>query len=77
MADITIQDELALDKFTIPAWTTADFFDAQGNLIAHFDQPRPYAKTGPLTKLNVHEFPLKVVFKQHDQQGVINLDEGF
>ena len=47
-----------LKSVTIPAWNTAVFVDADGNTVAHFDQPRPYDKTGNLTKLSDHSFPI-------------------
>jgi hypothetical protein len=47
-----------LKAITIPAWNTAEFKDADGNLIAHFDQARPYDKSGDLTKLSDHSFPI-------------------
>lgn len=28
----------------VPAWTTAEYHDKDGNLVAKFDAPRPFAK---------------------------------
>ena len=47
-----------LKSVTIPAWNTAVFTDADSNVVAHFDQPRPYDKSGNLTKLADHSFPI-------------------
>jgi hypothetical protein len=31
-------------RVTVPAWTTVDYHDKDGNHVAKFDAPRPYSK---------------------------------
>lgn len=69
MNDLLIASVDELDKgITIPAHTTAEYYDAGGNLVAHYDMPRNYAKNCNIGHLGELAFPVTVKFKQHEPE---------
>lgn len=74
MTDRTFQKPEDFAGFSIPAWTTVDFFDADGNKVAHFDAPRAYEKvdnTGHHIEKFSHsdyKYPMTAKFNQHEPE---------
>lgn len=62
MDDIILNADDLSTPVTVPAWTTVEYFDKDGNLIAHFDAPRQYEKKCDVSKLDLDHCPITVKF---------------
>ncbi len=65
---------------TVPANHTAEYHDAQGNLVAHYDVTRPYDKRCKVDHFADHgyTFPLTVTFTEHEPEpDAAHVDDDF